>query len=249
MARPLYVETLVRCDVDRLWDLTQAPDQHPRWDLRFSQIRPTSVDAVGNQHFRYALSLPHPRAAVLTVTGTGISVGERRDTHGRGTSALRFFPHDRLSPLGAGAGYWRYVPTPTGVRFLTGYDYAPGWGALGRVLDPVLVRPAVGWATAWSFDRLRLWAEHGVDPAVARRSALVDAAVRVAAMGLGAAAVVRGAGPLAAVGAGAIACAVAAPVGRRTPSARRCLRRPPDAASAAAPESLSTLPAPEGRAP
>ncbi|WP_432497290.1 hypothetical protein [Kineococcus gypseus] len=252
MARPLYVETLVRCDADRLWHLTQAPRLHPRWDLRFSAIEPTARDADGHQRFTHSLSLPHPRAALLTVTGTGVSVGERRDAAGRGTSALRFRPHGRLSPLGEGSGYWRYVPTAQGVRFLTGYDYAPGWGRAGALLDPLLVRPAVGWATAWSFDRLRLWAEDGVDPARARDRALLDVAARSACLGVAAAVALgrrRTARPalLAAALAAALA-AVAVPVAPGTPSARRCLRRAPDRASATAPERLAALPAPAGRA-
>jgi hypothetical protein len=44
--------------------------------------------------------------------------------------------------------------------FITGYDYAPNWG----VLDRLGVRRLVGWMTAWSFDRLRMWAETGVEP-------------------------------------------------------------------------------------
>jgi hypothetical protein len=47
------------------------------------------------------------------------------------------------------------------VRFSTGYDYTPGWGTL---LDRLMMRPVVGWMTAWSFDRLRIWAETGVEP-------------------------------------------------------------------------------------
>ncbi|WP_049821351.1 hypothetical protein [Kineococcus radiotolerans] len=262
MARPLYVETLVRCEADRLWHLTQAPDLHPRWDLRFSSIQPTVRDADGHQHFTYALVLPHPRAALLTVTGTGVSVGQRRDAAGRGTSALRFRPHGVLSPLGEGAGYWRYVPTEHGVRFLTGYDYVPGWGGLGRVLDPFLVRPLVGWATAWSFDRLRLWAETGLDPALARNRALRDAAVRSVGLGLSLGALAAAGGRRtrrhgrrhgqrrSLVGA-AVAVAAAAllwPVGSGTPSARRCLRRAPDRRSATAPTSLDTVPLPMGSA-
>ncbi|MBC7763625.1 MAG: SRPBCC family protein, partial [Candidatus Saccharibacteria bacterium] len=34
----------------------------------------------------------------------------------------------------------------------------------GRLLDRVMIRPLVGWMTAWSFDRLRIWAETGVEP-------------------------------------------------------------------------------------
>ncbi len=242
----MYVETLVRCDGQRLWHLTQAPHLHPRRELRFSSIRPTHLDADGHQHFTYSLALPHPRWALLEVTGTGVSVGERRDATGRGTSALRFHPHGGLSPLGEGSGYWRYVPTERGVRFLTGYDYAPGWGGLGRVLDPLLVRPAVGWATAWSFDRLRLWAETGLDPAVARDRSLRDAAARSAVLALSAAAAAgawraRRWGPLGAAVAAATA-AVLRPVGPGTPSARRCLRRAPDRGSATPPANLGTVP-------
>ncbi|NAZ84448.1 hypothetical protein GTR02_21845, partial [Kineococcus sp. R8] len=242
MAQPLYVETLVRCDADRVWHLTQAPELHPRWDLRFSAIEPTRRDAGGHQHFTYSLALPHPRAALLTVTGTGASTGERRDARGHGTSALRFRPHGALSPLGEGSGYWRYVPTPQGVRFLTGYDYAPGWGRLGALLDPLVVRPAVGWATAWSFDRLRLWAQDGLDPAHARDRALRDAGARAAAVVAGAALLaggLRSRRPREALGGLVLAAAaVAWPVGPGTPSARRCRRRPPDRGSATAPATL-----------
>lgn len=52
------------------------------------------------------------------------------------------------------------MPTPDGVRFITGYDYAPGFG---RVAD-LVIRPLVRWMTAWSFDRLRIWAETGTEP-------------------------------------------------------------------------------------
>ena len=77
------------------------------------------------------------------------------------TSALRFDTRDRLSPLGPGRGYWRYRPDGDHVVFSTGYDYEPAWG---RALDRLLVRPLVGWLTAWSFDRLRIWAETEVPP-------------------------------------------------------------------------------------
>ncbi|MGN8025086.1 SRPBCC family protein [Microbacterium sp. 22242] len=93
-----------------------------------------------------------------------MSLGTRHGGHGERTSALVFDSADRLSPLRKGRGYWRYIPTDDGVRFLTGYDYEPGWGALGRALDPLVVRPFVWWLTARSFDRLRLWAEAGVAP-------------------------------------------------------------------------------------
>ncbi|MCT9821019.1 SRPBCC family protein [Microbacterium sp. W1N] len=152
--RGIYVETVVRADLDRVWEATQDPVQHVRWDVRFSRISPTGVTDAGATTFGYERRVP-----LHTVRGTGVSIGERHSTGGVRTSALRFHTADRLSPIAAGRGYWRYVPTADGVTFITGYDYTPGWGPLD-----VVVRPALGWATAWSFDRLRLWLETGVPP-------------------------------------------------------------------------------------
>jgi uncharacterized membrane protein YphA (DoxX/SURF4 family) len=39
--------------------------------------------------------------------------------------------------------------------------------------------PLIGWATAWSFDRLRRWLEAGLDPAVAARQSLIHAIARL----------------------------------------------------------------------
>lgn len=157
--RALYVEILIRAPMERVWELTQDTDMHPRWDARFSAIVPTGARVDGAQTFRYELAL-----GVHTIRGTGVSLGEKGGAGGARTSALLFDTDDRLSPLGAGRGYWRYVPHEDGVRFITGYDYEPGWGALGRVLDPLIVRRIVWRLTAWSFDRLRLWAEGEAEP-------------------------------------------------------------------------------------
>ena len=142
--------------MERVWQLTQDPAQHPRWDLRFSSITPTDELPSGGYRFRYERRLPFH-----TIAGTGTSLGERSGPDGSRTSALRFTTTDRFSPLGSGRGYWRYLPTPTGVTFITGYDYAPGWG---RLLDRLVLRRFIGWMTAWSFDRLRIWAETGAEP-------------------------------------------------------------------------------------
>lgn len=157
--RALYVEILIDAPMERVWELTQTPESHVRWDARFTAIRPTRVREDGAQEFDYELDL-----RIHTIRGTGVSLGERRGRGGERTSALVFDTDDALSPLGRGRGYWRYIPTDHGVRFLTGYDYAPGWGPLGRLLDPLVTRRLVWWLTAWSFDRLRLWAEDGVPP-------------------------------------------------------------------------------------
>ncbi|WP_309129022.1 SRPBCC family protein [Microbacterium sp.] len=157
--RALYVEILIDAPLETVWELTQTPEQHVRWDARFTAIVPTALRDDGAQEFRYELDL-----GIHTIRGTGVSLGERRGRDGERTSALVFDTADALSPIGAGRGYWRYIPTARGVRFLTGYDYAPGWGPVGRMLDPVVTRPFIWWLTARSFDRLRIWAEDGVPP-------------------------------------------------------------------------------------
>jgi hypothetical protein len=154
-AAPLWVETTIRAPLERVWELTQTPEEHVRWDLRFSRIVPVADLPGGGWRFRYERSLPGH-----VITGTGTSLGERERPDGTRTSALRFDTADRLSPLRDGRGYWRYVPVDGGVRFVTGYDYEPGFG---RLLDRLL-RPAVLWMTAWSFDRLRIWGETGTPP-------------------------------------------------------------------------------------
>lgn len=155
-AKPIYVEIDIAADIDTVWHLTQDTDLHPRWDARFSRITPIGQLPDGGYRFRYERRMPFH-----TIVGTGTSLGERLRPDGSRTSALRFTTADRLSPLGEGRGYWRYLPIEGGTRFITGYDYAPAWG---RGLDAWLVRPLVGWMTAWSFDRLRIWAETGIEP-------------------------------------------------------------------------------------
>jgi hypothetical protein len=155
-ADAIYVRIVIRAPLERVWELTQTPELHSRWDLRFSSIRPTDDLPSGGYRFVYERRMP-----LHTIRGTGTSIGERVRPDGTRTSALRFDTGDRLSPLGAGRGYWRYEPQPDGSTvFITGYDYAPNWG----VLDRLGVRRLVGWMTAWSFDRLRMWAETGVEP-------------------------------------------------------------------------------------
>lgn len=167
---PIYVETRVRCDMEKLWRLTQEPAQHQRWDLRFTEIDYLPrADPTAPQRFRYAVRL----LPGLVVAGEGVTLGDRSASDGSRTSALGFGSDSPLSPIREGRGYWRYVPTDDGIRFLTGYDYAPRWGAIGELLDRYAVRPVMGWATAWSFDRLRLWLETDQTPEVSRDQALL----------------------------------------------------------------------------
>ncbi len=170
----VYVEIRIHGDLEELWRLTQTPELHERWDLRFSEIqylpRP---DAAQPQRFLYATRIGWG----MRIVGGGESVGENNGSAGR-TSALRFWSTDPRSLIREGSGYWRYVPTDDGVRFLTRYDYQSRFGSAGAAFDKIVFRPLMGWATAWSFDRLRLWIERGIDPAVAMQRSLIHAIAR-----------------------------------------------------------------------
>ncbi|MFF5495532.1 hypothetical protein [Streptomyces aquilus] len=244
----LYVEARIRADLDELWARTQEPSEHQRWDLRFTEIDYLPRAEGEPQHFRYATRvLPG-----LTIAGTGVSAGEKERPDGTRTSALRFSSPHPLSLLAEGSGYWRYVPDGDGVRFLTGYDYRPRWGAFGACADRLLFRPLMGWATAWSFDRLRLWLERGITPERACANWLAELLARalvivLACTGFGYGSLLRLTGPLAplffywmpALTLVALALALFAPPLSGTPAARRCLRRPPTRAYA--PRLLHTL--------
>ncbi len=162
--------------MDEVWRLTQTPKLHERWDLRFSSIdylpRP---DASLPQRFLYATRI----GLGLNIKGEGETSAVRDGSDGARTSALTFWSNDPKSLITSGSGYWRYEPVDNGVRFTTGYDYKTRFGLLGRVIDTVIFRPLLGWATAWSFDRLRLWIEKGWEPEALWQSSVVHALARV----------------------------------------------------------------------
>jgi hypothetical protein len=168
MAAPIYVEILIRAPLEEVWRVTQRPDLHQRWDLRFSRIEYLDRAEGEPQRFLYATRLGFG----LEIRGEGESAGGKEPADGSRTSALTFGSDDPRSLIRKGSGYWRYVPTADGTRFITRYDYETRFGAAGGVLDRLLFRPLLGWATAWSFDRLRLWLEGGVTPETALRRLL-----------------------------------------------------------------------------
>src|SRR5687768_3292951 len=176
----IYVEVEIHGPIERVWQLTQTPGLHRQWDLRFTDIqylpRP---DPAEPQRFRYATRI----GLGLNISGEGETVGNRDGPGGQRSSALKFWSDDPKSLIREGSGYWKYEPCGEDgqtVRFLTGYDYAVRFGAAGRVFDRLVFRPLIGWATAWSFDRLRLWVEKGIDPAASMRRSLVYLTARVA---------------------------------------------------------------------
>ncbi len=172
----IYVETRIRGSLEELWQKTQNPALHERWDLRFTRIeylpRP---DESQPQQFLYSTRI----GLGVRIDGAGETVGQVEDTQGQRTSALKFWSDDHKSLIQEGTGYWKYIPQADGIRFLTWYDYRTRFGMLGRAFDSVIFRPLLGWATAWSFDRLRLWLEKGIDPALSLLRSLMHGLARL----------------------------------------------------------------------
>lgn len=146
---------------------------------------------------------------------------------------LKFDTADPLSPIGAGSGYWRYIPAKDGLRFITGHNYRPGMGGgvVGKALDASVIRPALGWATDLSFDRLRLRAESDVDLHTSRSRWLLGAGARagsllVAGLRLRRARTTPSPG-VALAGVAATLSPFMVPSQWAVPRARRCLRRAP----------------------
>lgn len=171
----IYVEIHIHGSMDDLWQKTQEPKLHERWDLRFSQIDYLPRSPGEPQKFLYSTRI----GAGLRISGEGESTGERDDLSGQRTSALKFWSKDPKSLIEVGSGYWQYTPNENGIRFLTSYDYRTRFGPVGKIADALVFRPLIGWATAWSFDRLRLWIERGVPPEVSRDRALIYCLARL----------------------------------------------------------------------
>ena len=171
----IYVEIIIRSEIDELWEKTQEPKLHQRWDLRFSVIDYLPRQPGEAQRFTYTTQI----GAGVRIEGAGESTGERNDLNGQLTSALKFWSDDPKSLIEMGSGYWKYIPTTDGIRFITWYDYRTRFGALGHFTDRLFFRPLLGWATAWSFDRLRLWIEKGILPETSRERMLSFALSRL----------------------------------------------------------------------
>jgi hypothetical protein len=168
----LTAETLIASDQETVWRLSQTPELHARWDVRFTDIeylpRATADEP---QRFRYTTRIGFG----LAIQGWGATVG----SFSRTRSALRFGSTDPRSLIREGAGSWTYGDRGGAVSFSTIYDYATRYGLIGRILD-LLFRPLMIWATRWSFDRLRIWIENGIRPEIALRLWIVKVVVRCA---------------------------------------------------------------------
>ncbi|MEX1020336.1 MAG: DoxX-like family protein [Litorilinea sp.] len=153
---------------------------HQQWDLRFTTIEylPKGSETEP-QRFRYTTRI----GLGIQVSGEGESIATRQSADGQWTSALKFWSDQPISLIEWGSGYWKYIPEGASVRFLTWYDYQVRFGAPGKFFDWLLFRPLIGWATAWSFDALRLWLEQGIPPAQSIRRTYIQLTAQLALAG------------------------------------------------------------------
>jgi hypothetical protein len=76
----LYVELPMRAEMERIWQLTQEPALHQRWDLRFSTIRYLpKPDDEAPQQFLYETRIGFGMA----IAGGGESTGTRSGMTGK----------------------------------------------------------------------------------------------------------------------------------------------------------------------
>lgn len=171
----IYVETLIHGSIDELWQKTQTPELHQRWDLRFTDIqylpRP---DDNQPQQFRYATRIGFG----LQISGCGETMGRREDG-GRRASSLKFWSDDPKSLIKVGSGYWKYIQTENGIQFFTWYTYQTRYGMPGKLFNAFIFEPLMSWATAWSFDRLRLWIEKSISPELSMCNSLIHGLARL----------------------------------------------------------------------
>ncbi|HDR3886194.1 TPA: DoxX-like family protein [Bacillus cereus] len=158
--KPIYVATEMNTKMKKLWEYTQEPDLHTKWDARFTEISYLEKKEGEPQKFLYKTKIGFG----LEIAGEGESIGEIRKETGERISSLKFWTDNKLSLIQIGRGYWKYTPNGEHIHFETQYDYDTRFGRIGNVIDSYIFRPLLGWATAWSFDALKLWLEKGLHP-------------------------------------------------------------------------------------
>lgn len=202
--RGVWIRTYVRAPMDVVWARTADPDDHARWDLRFTRIiadsrnvtetsgairRHSAHSSQSNQgarrhggHLQDRTRATQPRCfryqtrfPVLSrwVGVEGWGAYQARLSETTASSSLQFGSEQKRSFIESGSGYWRYAADGDGTWFETWYDYRVRGGLPGRLVDRWLFRPAMAWATAWSFDRLARWVEDGTAPDLSLRLGLI----------------------------------------------------------------------------
>lgn len=158
--KPIYVSTEMNTTMEKLWEYTQEPHIHTEWDARFTVISYLEKQEGEPQKFLYKTKIGFG----LEIAGEGESIGKIRKETGERISSLKFWTDNTLSLIQIGRGYWKYTPCKEHIHFETQYDYDTRYGRIGNVIDFYMFRPLLGWATAWSFDALKLWLEKGLHP-------------------------------------------------------------------------------------
>ena len=171
-ARPIHIEIKIRCGVDELWEKTQNPSNHQRWDIRFSTVKPLEGES---QAFSYSTRLGFG----LTIRGEGRIAGRHDGPNGERATSLKWRSDDPKFLIHDATGHWKYMPVEDGVLYRSHFQYDPHYGLAGRLADRFLLRPYLRWATAWSFDRLRLWIEKGIAPEASLRASIGYLLVRL----------------------------------------------------------------------
>jgi hypothetical protein len=96
----IYVEIFIRAPMEDLWQKTQEPKLHERWDLRFSRIDYLPRQPDEPQRFLYSTRI----GAGIRIDGEGESTGEHDGASGQRTSALKFWSKDPKSLIEVGSG-------------------------------------------------------------------------------------------------------------------------------------------------
>lgn len=167
---PIYVELDIKTPLDELWTYTQTPQLHEQWDLRFTSIQYLPrAGAADKQQFLYQTRIGFG----LHIAGAGETSSSIHLDGAERLSTLQFGSEQPISLIRQGGGYWKYIRSGDHVTFITLYDYKTRFGRAGRLFDRILFRPLFGYATAWSFDRLRIWMEQRIPPAIIAERALI----------------------------------------------------------------------------
>jgi hypothetical protein len=157
----VVVTAFVPAPVQVVWERTQTPEEHVRWDIRFTDIAyRTERDERGFELLDYAT-----RFLGVSVRG----VGRYLQNAPLERSTFEFESRDWKALIRRGRGLWCYASEGSGTCFETVYDYEVRYGALGRAIDALLFRPLIQLATEWGFETLRLWCA-GDEGALERRA-------------------------------------------------------------------------------
>ncbi|MCI0764071.1 DoxX-like family protein [Bacillus sp. TL12] len=167
--KPIYVRAEMETSMEELWKYTQDLTLHTEWDARFTEISYLERKEGEPQRFLYKTKMGFG----LEIAGEGESVGQLRKESGERISSLKFWTDSKLSLIKIGRGYWKYTPNGEKICFETQYDYETRFGRIGRMIDSYVFWSLLGWATAWSFDVLKLWLEKGVHPRLLIKKSII----------------------------------------------------------------------------